>query len=220
MKFINTDGMAFIGPGSEWFWTALSGIVLAVTFVAIYRQLSLQSSQRAIEQMKRLENEYASERMARHRLPIRVAIRDGAAPSTIPDGSATVLANYWEGVAALARAGHLDRSLLYRSDGTGCQVWWAILAPWISRIRATWAEPSLWEDFEWLAEFMAEMDRKKRATSRAYDHSFLAWLQDELIREDEELLRVEQALRTVIVASPDTLTVGQPLTTTPAVAEG
>jgi hypothetical protein len=38
MKLINTDGMALIGPGSEWFWTAVSGIVLAVTFIAIYRQ--------------------------------------------------------------------------------------------------------------------------------------------------------------------------------------
>jgi hypothetical protein len=35
VKLINTDGMAFIGPGSEWFWTALSGLVLAVTFIAI-----------------------------------------------------------------------------------------------------------------------------------------------------------------------------------------
>ena len=51
MTFINTDGMAFIGPGSEWFWTALSGIVLAVTFLAIYRQLRLQRNQGAIEQI-------------------------------------------------------------------------------------------------------------------------------------------------------------------------
>ena len=42
MKFINTDGMAFIGPGSEWFWTALSGLILAVTFIPIYRQLRTQ----------------------------------------------------------------------------------------------------------------------------------------------------------------------------------
>jgi hypothetical protein len=42
MTFINTNGLAFIGPGSEWFWTAISGIVLAITFIAIYRQLRLQ----------------------------------------------------------------------------------------------------------------------------------------------------------------------------------
>ena len=45
MTLINTDGMSLIGPGSEWFWTALSGIVLAGTFLAIYRQLRAQREQ-------------------------------------------------------------------------------------------------------------------------------------------------------------------------------
>jgi hypothetical protein len=39
VKFINTDGVAFIGPGSEWFWLALQFTALAITFFAIYRQL-------------------------------------------------------------------------------------------------------------------------------------------------------------------------------------
>ena len=39
MQLINTDGMALIGPGSEWFWTALTGLILAITFFANYRQL-------------------------------------------------------------------------------------------------------------------------------------------------------------------------------------
>ena len=47
VKLINTDGLAFIGPGSEWFWTALSGIVLAVTFLGIYRQLRIARSANA-----------------------------------------------------------------------------------------------------------------------------------------------------------------------------
>jgi len=45
VTLINTDGMSFIGPGSEWFWTAVSGIVLAGTGVAIYRQLRVQQRQ-------------------------------------------------------------------------------------------------------------------------------------------------------------------------------
>ena len=45
MKVFNTDGLALIGPGSEWFWTAVSGLVLAITFIAIYRQLRLQQLQ-------------------------------------------------------------------------------------------------------------------------------------------------------------------------------
>ena len=42
MTIINTDGMALIGPGSEWLWAALTGLVLAGTAVAIYRQLRVQ----------------------------------------------------------------------------------------------------------------------------------------------------------------------------------
>jgi hypothetical protein len=49
MVLINTDGMAFIGPGSEWFWTAISGIVLAVTFIASI------SSRRPFERPKRCD---------------------------------------------------------------------------------------------------------------------------------------------------------------------
>jgi hypothetical protein len=44
MTLINTDGMAFIGPGTEWFWTALTGVVLGVTFIAIYSQLRVQAT--------------------------------------------------------------------------------------------------------------------------------------------------------------------------------
>jgi hypothetical protein len=32
VTLINTDGLAFIGPGSEWFWTMLQFIALATTF--------------------------------------------------------------------------------------------------------------------------------------------------------------------------------------------
>jgi len=45
VTLINTDGLALIGPGSEWFWTALQFTALAVTFYAIYRQLQAQHTQ-------------------------------------------------------------------------------------------------------------------------------------------------------------------------------
>ena len=45
MQFINSNGMAFIGPGSEWFWTMLQFTALTVTSVAIFRQLRAQHVQ-------------------------------------------------------------------------------------------------------------------------------------------------------------------------------
>ncbi len=47
VTIINTDGLALIGPGSEWFWTALQFTALAITFFAIFRQLQAQHTQMA-----------------------------------------------------------------------------------------------------------------------------------------------------------------------------
>jgi hypothetical protein len=45
VTLINTEGLALIGPGSEWFWTALQFTVLGITFLAIYRQLQAQHTE-------------------------------------------------------------------------------------------------------------------------------------------------------------------------------
>ena len=42
---INTDGLAFFGRGSEWFWTMLQFLALTTTFLAIYLQLRAQHLQ-------------------------------------------------------------------------------------------------------------------------------------------------------------------------------
>lgn len=84
MKLINTDGMALIGPGSEWFWTALTGLILAVTFFAIYRQLSMARSATAFEQLTLFETELRSERMNRLGLEVALALREGVDPARGP----------------------------------------------------------------------------------------------------------------------------------------
>ena len=135
MTFINTDGMAFIGPGSEWFWTALSGIVLAVTFLGIYRQLRLARSANAFAQMNRIANDWDSERLARHKLDILVALKNGATPEHVPDGAAGMIRDFWDDVASLVRAGHVDRGLVYQTLRAPCRAWWVTLAPYTRRLR-------------------------------------------------------------------------------------
>jgi hypothetical protein len=179
VKLINTDGMAFIGPGSEWFWTALSGLVLAVTFLAIYRQLRLQSSASAIEQLGSYDREWMSERNTRYKLQIELALRDGAEPADAAFGAAHAISGFWENIASLTRAGHIDPKLLWNSSGGDCVDYWAMLAPFARKQRTGLAMPTL-------------------------------YLERRIARKLDEL-RVEQALRTVIVAAPDAPTLGQPL---------
>ena len=214
MKLINTDGMALIGPGSEWFWTALSGIVLAVTFLAIYRQLSIARRAGAREEVASLDREWESERQMRYRLEILLALRDGADRGHLPEGSASGLLNWWEQVATLARNGDLDRKAVLGFSQL-YQAWWAILAPYVREKRAEQGNPRQYADNEWLAGYMADMDR--RAGRPTVDESSLGPL-DVLVTRLRDRLRIEEALRSVIVASPDALPVAQP--PAPVVAQG
>ena len=218
MKLINTDGMALIGPGSEWFWTALTGVVLAITFLGIYRQLSMARSAGAREQVTSFEREWGSERMIRHKLAILVALRDGAGPADFGDAEASAWAvgNWWEGIGNLARLGHLDPKLLWDGGTAGeSMMWWVILRPDAERRRAGGGGPTYWHNFEWLSGVMAEFER--RAGGVLFDEAEIAGNLGRRISINLNLLRVEEALRTVIVASPDAMTAAQP--PAPAAAE-
>jgi hypothetical protein len=201
VTLINTDGMSFIGPGSEWFWTALSGIVLAVTFVAIYRQLRMQASMRALEQLEAFEREGKSEQLHQAALDVLLAWHDGTDPAQIPRLAAGIIGGTWEKYAMLGRSGHVDVKLLWRYDSEGPQGWWLLLAPRTRRRRAETGDQSILEDLEWLAGVFAALDRKHGRQVLGPDD--IPGNLDFWIAAHEEGVREARALRTVYVASPE-----------------
>jgi hypothetical protein len=195
VKFINTDGMAFIGPGSEWFWTALTGVVMAVTFIAIYRQLSIARSATAFEQLDAFERELNSERMLMHQLDVLVAIRNGVDPANVPLAGANAIGGFWEKVGNLARRGHIDPRLLWDGSGGDCAAWWVALAPFARRRRQVYG-PAFLENFEWLSGVMGGFNRRAGVTTldMSDEARFKAQLELRLTMTGD-LLRVEQRLR-------------------------
>jgi hypothetical protein len=193
MTFVNTNGMAFIGPGSEWFWSAVSGLILVITFGAIYRQLRIAGSASAYEQLIAFQNEVWSERMVRVDLDLLGALRAGVDPAHVPPGVADILGGFWQQTGALARNGHLDPKLLGTGALGGVTFWWSALAPWIQRIRAENAQPAFMGDFEWLAS-LVNADRGGRSPG---------WDRDEVIALLEDRLRIEESLRPSPVVSAD-----------------
>jgi hypothetical protein len=210
MKLINTDGLAFIGPGSEWFWTAISGLVLAITFLAIYRQLSVARSANAFEQLKRIVDDWDSERGSRYILAINVALRNGAKPDELPIGPVSFVADFWEGVGALVREGHLDRRIVYRYMGNTVRLWWAELGPMIHRLNAEFGDPRGAANFEWLAGEVAEMDRRSGVATE-FDWPHVLKSLDRRIENDTDRLRVEEELRAVLVRPAATSHVPPPV---------
>ena len=202
MKLINLDDFVILGAGSEWLWTMVSGIVLGVTFLAIYRQLSLQRDAAAIEQVRAIYREWADERMSRAKLETLGLIRDRADAATILNAGVDV-GDFWEGFAYLVRAGNIDRRLMYDSLGPACRIWWALLAPSAALARNQANDQGIWVDFEWLAGVFAEFDRAANEPA-TYDGAYVAQRLPDLIETNRTALRRFEELRTVIVASTST----------------
>jgi hypothetical protein len=140
VKFINTDGMAFIGPGSEWFWTALSGIILAVTFIAIYRQLHAQASANALGRLEALSRRWESRLLTLARVRSAMSLRYGERQ---PGMSKEMhgIANFFVDLANLHEEGHISIREIENNWGTSIQVWTALLHDSIQEEREIEGDP-------------------------------------------------------------------------------
>ena len=200
MKLFSGDELVVFGPGSEWFWAALTGIVTAVTLLAIFRQLRLQASQAAIKQVSAFDREWLSERFVTYRLEVFLAIKGGASPLEYPMPATFRLANFWESIGALVRMGHLDRRLLRESSGPFCEEAWVYLAPVVEAERAKTKDPTVWMHFEWLAGVMAEMHLASAAGATPIDLADFMSALDRYIASSRRSLAIEQSLRSVTIA--------------------
>lgn len=198
VKLINTDGMSFIGPGSEWFWTAVSGIVLAVTFVAIYRQLRLTRNGEAMTMIDGFYAEWNAERMLRYRLETLRWTAAGRPDGTLPRGALSGIGNFWEKLATLGRRGHLDTVLLWDAFGDDCLLAWNDLEPYVQASRDEADDRRIFEHFEWMAGRMADLDR--RSGGEPINRDTQASLLQNRMTSLADKIRVEVALR-----SPDAL---------------
>jgi len=149
MQLINTEGMAFVGPGSEWFWTMLQFLALTITFYAIYRQLRAQRSAGVFEQMQAWESEWAEPRFVRERLEFLLEL-EGLDPAGGLPRSGISTVTWFERLGYLVGEGHVrtrDASMIV---GNAVTWWWAVLAPYLARDRVLWGDPIAYAEFETL----------------------------------------------------------------------
>jgi hypothetical protein len=196
VQLINTEGLVLIGPGSEWFWSAVSGLILAGTFVALYRQLRLQANATATDQLTEFEREWASERLMRLRLAIFLELQSGVDPARLSPGAAHTVFNFWERIGALAKAGRIDPKLLATVNGGVSEWWWTILRPYVVARRVELG-PTFGEAFEWLNGVISKTNRD----SGVYDFDKIGDL-DADIAALEWRIGLEEALRSAPVPPP------------------
>lgn len=129
---INTEGLAFFGPGSEWFWTMLQFAALAITFIAIYRQLRVQQLQiRDNTKVLRSQAHYNAvllaqrpwELLIQHEGLARIVNVAYETPDALSEVDWTRVTNYmfmqfnaWEYVYYQDRDGSIPKQLLVGTD--------------------------------------------------------------------------------------------------------
>ena len=128
MTFINTDGMAFIGPGSEWFWAMTQLVVVSITLLAIYRQVSAQGAANALQQLDSFNDHWESDRMLRTRLQLVLHLRRGDGFDALFP-YLTTFVRFFDDLAALREKGHVQTEYIHEAWGRTIQFWWALLAP-------------------------------------------------------------------------------------------
>ena len=165
-KFCFLAAVPLVGPNSAWLWSAISGVALVLTLLAIYRQLRLQRSVNAREQVMDLLREYNGELMTRQRLAtVELLLRSETFNRFTP--AIWQVCGYWENIGILIQKGHLDRSILYPLLGASSVLWWQILGPVCADMRLKHSMPDLLEPFEWLARDVQRQNKKSGVVADA-----------------------------------------------------
>jgi Domain of unknown function (DUF4760) len=194
VKWINTNGLSLLGPGSEWFWTALSTVAVVVSLLAIYRQIRLQTDVKETQQLNDLAKDWESERIQRLRLAVFLGIKEGKPVREI--AAAWRIAGFWEVMGGLARAGHVSADMISETLGGEVVFWWANLSPFINEVRVERGSPTGFEHFEWLADRM----RRGRHDHSHSEKPLTPERLDEFISDEREAIALEEALRATTAA--------------------
>lgn len=159
MKLVNLDNLTLIGAGSEWFWTMVSGIVVAVTFVLIVRQLQAQAAANALQRIEIVHGRWASNETVLARLEVALALREKRLD--IEDTRVDVILSFFEMVRGLHRQGYLGEDEIAEMFGAPVLVWWRLLGPTIQAQRSLEGDHEMWSGPEQLAELVMAFDSRR-----------------------------------------------------------
>jgi hypothetical protein len=151
--------------------------------------------------------------MARSMLPTLLAIRGGCDPTRLPV-AADDIADFWQRVGYMVKAGDVDRRLVHEYLSAQIRSWWVWLAPTVRFWREAEGLPFLYGHFEWLAGHMAEMDRKLGRTM-AFDEASVARSLQASIEICRHQIRTGEELRAITVRPASTASLAPDPSPTP-----
>ena len=193
MTVFNLEGAAIFGPGSEWLWTFAQFLALAITGLAIYRQLRAQAYANQLAIFTRFNDGFSDEQMTRTKLTALIELAGGTRRLT---PSIDHIGQFFENVAQGRFNGHMRARFAWEEFGAVAQRFWAVFAPLLPDLRK--ADPNLWKDWErWLIE-VRERDRKAHKVDDFSAERTAVWI-PETIAYYIDRLRIEDEIRRGVI---------------------
>lgn len=201
MKFVNTDGMTFIGPGSEWFWAAAQLVVVVVSLYGIYHQLRNQGAANALQRINTLEGEWKSPRMIYGRLLLALHLKYEP-PNMAGHFKALPLLNFFVNLDNLNEAGYVSLEEIEATWGLAIPVWMALIAPLLEIARAHELRGDVY-DMDPFIKRLGALARKKGVAPFTLDRETLGRMLDIQIASGTAYLQQEAAWQSgAIPAAP------------------
>lgn len=175
MRFVNLDGMAIFGPGSEWLWTMAQFLALLITGLAIFWQLRAQRWANDLRLITRLADELLAEQMIRHMLAALIHVaqkQPGISPSM------EFVAGWFDGTADSIYGGYLKPELATRFWGDIVQRWWALATRVLPEARKS--DPRVWAGFERWAADAGACERKSGSVKVLTPESTARWVHESI----------------------------------------
>lgn len=197
MTLFNLDGATLFGPGSEWLWIFAQFIALAITGLAIYRQLRAQAWANQFALFSQFGDDWNSEKMLRTKLTALIEVAGGSRSLT---PSIEYVCNFFENVAQARFNGHMRPLFAWQEHRITAQWFWAVFGPLAGELRK--ADPNLWKDWErWLIE-VRERDRKAGKVEDFSAERTTAWIPETIAYYIDRLRIEDEIRRNVIPAWP------------------
>jgi hypothetical protein len=193
MTVFNLDGAAIFGPGSEWLWIFAQFIALAITGLAIYRQLRAQAWANQLAIFSVYGDDFVSEKMIRTKLSALIEVAGGTRSLT---PSIDHVGQFFENVAQARFNGHMRAQFAWDEYRIPAQWYWAVFGPLVADLRK--ADPNLWNGWErWLIE-VRERDRRAGKVEDFSAERTAVWI-PETIAYYIDRLRIEDEMRKGVI---------------------
>jgi len=173
-------------------------LVVAVTLIAIYRQLRTQGSANALQLMNAFNQQWESDRMVRTRLQVALHLRNGDGFDELYP-FLTEFVTFFGDMADLREKGHIPTQYVYENWGRTIEFWWGLLRPTIEQGRLVEDQPEGNRPFEELNALMRNLEIKDGNRPLDLNPEFVNRRLDAMIVQMTTQLRAEQEAKAGVI---------------------